>query len=1181
MSDIANDVLQQNEEQQENNNVDINLLNQPANNIDDNVDQAAPIETTQDLDDTVEGMSSMAVAHSSLLNAMGQLSNSKVVHFGMTFKDSDNMIEVKNAITELIAGLDAAIPTQEDEYLENVEYISSLYTELINACQNYLGDIKERNRGKSKSGKNRLKLTTRVLELSQSELGYFQVSADEYYAEHGQEGNAWKDVINRVRSTDLRESLKNNEIVSDSNSNSPVYKRTVNGKTTIIKPAERLSMSDSLNDTLEAYLKSGAPNAEETVAWFRLGAKAADSALKDVWTLVKEALEEHPDKREELGAEEYKKFITKLRNDKLSSALDILSRDEKAASYIKANLEVMKNFLIYVHKKSDEFSVATKDAGIAPGAAISNRNVSTSRIAESLGVEDVVTKSETVLMKAKDGSTLVGTATEAAGESTVQDCARLAKSQNLTIKYTANALKQSWELQVLDLVCGQINRDVKSCSATYKVEDGIMFITSIKGFDNDMSFGVKTLKEMNKGANANALVQDGKISIPFLPKEFFNKIKSYASNPGQIEYEQLDIRSKEEIGSLQRRLLEVRSKLEQLEKSGQLKLLDTEEQWEEAVKQYYANPDQYARNNYVTGINPDLLNQPIHNIEGNVDQAMPIDANQENDDKIDIGAATAYAHSKLLDSMNQLLASKVVHLGITYSDSANMTTVKRAITSLNNEMGNDIPKEQSEFRSALKNISTLYSDLIKACDTYLEDIKGRNRGKSKSGQTRFKLTTQVLEQAQKEYDIFLASANEYFDNHGKEGNKWTDILYRVRAKDLRGQLNNSDIVSGSISNVYKRTVKGKTTYIKPEERLPMSDSLDGLIEAYLKSGAPKAQETVTMYKRGAKAAGNDIVNVWKRLKEAFADHTEKRATMGVENYTKYITELRNNKLNSALAILCDDDEVASYIRANEDLVKNFLIYIQKKAGEFSVATENAGIAPGSTISNRNVSTTRVAQRLGVEDVVATSETILMKDDNGSTIVANEMESAGELTVYDCRQLAKSKNLTIRYTANALKQSWELQVLDLICGQIDRHVNNYSATYEVDNGVMYITSIKGFDNDMSFGVKTLKDMNKSSKVDAIFSGGKISVPFLPRDFYEKIMAYTPEMVAFDQLDIRSKEEIQSLQDRLNEIKKQLMRLERSGLLTLLDTEDEWAQAVETYYSKENRDKYARSYVLLPK
>ena len=88
-----------------------------------------------------------------------------------------------------------------------------------------------------------------------------------------------------------------------------------------------------------------------------------------------------------------------------------------------------------------------------------------------------------------------------------------------------------------------------------------------------------------------------------------------------------------------------------------------------------------------------------------------------------------------------------------------------------------------------------------------------------------------------------------------------------------------------------------------------------------------------MYKRGAKAAGNDIVNVWKRLKEAFADHTEKRATMGVENYTKYITELRNNKLNSALAILCYDDEVASYIRANEDLVKNFLIYIQKKKEE--------------------------------------------------------------------------------------------------------------------------------------------------------------------------------------------------------------------------------------------------------
>ena len=69
---------------------------------------------------------------------------------------------------------------------------------------------------------------------------------------------------------------------------------------------------------------------------------------------------------------------------------------------------------------------------------------------------------------------------------------------------------------------------------------------------------------------------------------------------------------------------------------------------------------------------------------------------------------------------------------------------------------------------------------------------------------------------------------------------------------------------------------------------------------------------------------------------------------------------------------------------------------------------------------------------------------------------------------DVWEMARQKKEKIVYTPEAMRQITCLQLFDSICGQIDRHWNNFFVTYKEENGKMVITGFQGIDNDLSFG-----------------------------------------------------------------------------------------------------------------
>ena len=134
--------------------------------------------------------------------------------------------------------------------------------------------------------------------------------------------------------------------------------------------------------------------------------------------------------------------------------------------------------------------------------------------------------------------------------------------------------------------------------------------------------------------------------------------------------------------------------------------------------------------------------------------------------------------------------------------------------------------------------------------------------------------------------------------------------------------------------------------------------------------------------------------------------------------------------------------------------------------------EKANIQPKSNVPRRNAAMSVVADRLGMGKLIARSKVMKLETDQGEksgvfmewangTDFAKSIES-GEL-------IPDKMGLPLNFNSGkVLKAAANLQVLDYICGNVDRHAGNMMYRFTKVNGVMTLTGIQGIDNDMSFG-----------------------------------------------------------------------------------------------------------------
>ena len=200
------------------------------------------------------------------------------------------------------------------------------------------------------------------------------------------------------------------------------------------------------------------------------------------------------------------------------------------------------------------------------------------------------------------------------------------------------------------------------------------------------------------------------------------------------------------------------------------------------------------------------------------------------------------------------------------------------------------------------------------------------------------------------------------------------------------------------------------------------------------------------------------------------------------------------------------------------------------------------------MTRRNVATSRMASLLGLKDLIAESQTVDILDEaTGETIHGNLMNQA-EGKEYDSVTASLKER---KFKPSLLRDVTNLQVLDFLCGQVDRHVGNMM--YKVD-GDGNVTGIQGIDNDGSFGLQT----ETTGKGGIVFdtSGEEMIIPYMDAHLADRIMELDGDTLRYALMDLIREEEIDAAIKRLQIMQKGIENIRQKEAFRFLENEEAW-------------------------
>jgi hypothetical protein len=212
---------------------------------------------------------------------------------------------------------------------------------------------------------------------------------------------------------------------------------------------------------------------------------------------------------------------------------------------------------------------------------------------------------------------------------------------------------------------------------------------------------------------------------------------------------------------------------------------------------------------------------------------------------------------------------------------------------------------------------------------------------------------------------------------------------------------------------------------------------------------------------------------------------------------------------------------------------------------------------GANISGRNAAMSRIAEILGEGNLLARSTNAEITQ-GGKKTKGNLMEGAVGRSLQDMKDAGvNAKNADI--SAGTLqRQMICLQLLDTLCMQVDRNINNFFLTESTGPGPVSLLSVQGIDNDLAFG-KNTNLAKKNSTLPGFLKDGEITLPLVDKNMAERIMALDPNMLLLAIGDvITSDTERTAIVDRLNQMKAALRKLKSRSPQAFLEP-GEWGEA----------------------
>lgn len=198
------------------------------------------------------------------------------------------------------------------------------------------------------------------------------------------------------------------------------------------------------------------------------------------------------------------------------------------------------------------------------------------------------------------------------------------------------------------------------------------------------------------------------------------------------------------------------------------------------------------------------------------------------------------------------------------------------------------------------------------------------------------------------------------------------------------------------------------------------------------------------------------------------------------------------------------------LNADKDFREAIDLFV-KKAEEFNVGesinTYDLKLDDGERVDNRNAAMSTVAALLGRPDLICPACEMTVVN-NGEEISGTFMELAKGVDPAHPTQEAKSYDPEKDQSPEALRAIADLQVIDYICGNVDRHALNYFYQFENKDGKLHLTGLVGIDNDSSFSQSN--DLYSSNFNRLI---GTDNMRVVTKSMADKVKGLTAESLSF--------------------------------------------------------------------
>ncbi len=217
------------------------------------------------------------------------------------------------------------------------------------------------------------------------------------------------------------------------------------------------------------------------------------------------------------------------------------------------------------------------------------------------------------------------------------------------------------------------------------------------------------------------------------------------------------------------------------------------------------------------------------------------------------------------------------------------------------------------------------------------------------------------------------------------------------------------------------------------------------------------------------------------------------------------------------------------------------------------------------MEKRNVAMSRVAELLGMGDILARSRVVTFEE-NGKKQKACFMDEAEGMQIHDGQKdLVEADGVEVR--PEAWKQAERLLILDTICGQVDRHTGNFFIQGEKGkDGKLVITGVQGIDNDLAFASRPydedqaergilLDNLRGYARVPGVGDGNSL---FIDETVAGKIRNLTEEDLRYAVGDCLTEKDIQALWERTKKVKDLLdpEKNKEDHIVVLRDDEADW-------------------------